>query len=395
MTTDGLADRLDVGATADRWSGDLPGAMDRAGRLRDRFDLDGPALVDGLAKALGAILGGSMTVDRLSVHDRAAALGRPMVVVHLDWPRLRARLALGVDPPLAHALADRLLGFERDLGELHLQVTPVEWGILGFLAASALDWLEGQPPGPLGPWDLLIDRVGPGPFDSASEGPIVTLRWRVRVGNTTGSARLWLPWAILTPWLGEVGLDRPSAAAKSLGSLSDLADLLVDWPIVGGTATLPGGPNDLPPLRVGKVLLLDGAPLGGSPDAPKGPVVLVQKGSDGSAGLTWRAEIGPAPECGSLRLVALELPRPAPLPAHKPSASELALTVEIGSVPLRLGWLAALRPGDALEVGPGVIGPSVIRLGGRRLATGELVQVDTEIGVRIVAVEVESPDEPG
>ena len=83
---------------------------------------------------------------------------RTGVVAPLVWPRLSTRLGIGLETTAAHAVVDRLLGFDRPIEASRLQVTPVEWGILTYTLAESLRTLRDRP-GPLGPWDLLIDRV--------------------------------------------------------------------------------------------------------------------------------------------------------------------------------------------------------------------------------------------
>ncbi len=77
-----------------------------------------------------------MEVGRPDVLWRAAGLGRPALVAQMSWPRLATRLALGIETPVAHAVVDRMLGFERFDEEARLQLTPVEWGILTFVLAG-------------------------------------------------------------------------------------------------------------------------------------------------------------------------------------------------------------------------------------------------------------------
>ena len=117
-----------------------------------------------------------------------------------DWsrqltaPRLATRLAMGVEIPLAHAIVDRLLGFDRPFAETRLQLTPVEWGVWTFLVLRALDSFDAAEAsqagdrsgisGIVGPADLTLDRVGPDPFDPGGLGSIVTVRWSVRVGSS-------------------------------------------------------------------------------------------------------------------------------------------------------------------------------------------------------------------
>ena len=110
---------------------------------------------------------------------------------------------MGVEIPLAHAIVDRLLGFDRPFAETRLQLTPVEWGVWTFLVLRALDSFDAAEAsqagdrsgisGIIGPADLTLDRVGPDPFDPGGLGSIVTVRWSVRVGPLVSALRLWLP----------------------------------------------------------------------------------------------------------------------------------------------------------------------------------------------------------
>ena len=129
------------------------------------------------------------------------------MIAHLTAPRLVKRLAIGIENALAHAVVDRLLGYDRAFAESRLQLTPVEWGIWTFLILRALDGLDAstaevRPAAPdearsIGPGDLRLDRAGPDPFDPTGLGSIVTVRWGVRVGTVSGSVRLWIPESLL------------------------------------------------------------------------------------------------------------------------------------------------------------------------------------------------------
>src|SRR5207248_486529 len=97
-------------------------------------------------------------------------------------------------------LVDRLLGYERLPGEDRLQITPVEWGLLTYGLARTFERLAERP-GSLGPWDLVLDRVGPDPFVTQDLGRVLTVRWPTRLGNVSGSIRLWLPETLVSLWL--------------------------------------------------------------------------------------------------------------------------------------------------------------------------------------------------
>lgn len=391
--------------------GCLPYLSGRQVRLDDRVGRLGPdlsAVIDGWNQ----LLGGGMTADRFGVQWRGAGLKRPGVVAHLAWPRLRSRVGLGIDPPLAHALVDRLLGFERTPAESRLQVSPVEWGVLTFLAASGLERLE-HAPGPIGPWDLTIDRVGPDPFDVAKLGSIVTMRWRVRIGGTTGSARLWVPESLLIPWLDDEAegprdrFPRSSGRSPGISAVPSLfEDLTSDWRAEAGSITLTIG-SLAEELKVGRLLLIDGSPIAGTTLSPEGEVALVQRTRSGLSRFLARVEPGSSgdrlvvvssmehqptfrkPFMADSARIDPDRPAEAPHPDGSPLESSdvsVTLTVELGRVSFPLRRLANLQPGDVVELARHGREPVDLSSNGRLVARGELVQVDTELGVRVTQV---------
>jgi type III secretion system YscQ/HrcQ family protein len=373
----------------------LPSLNRRQVRLERRLGLNGSRLgPDGLLAGVANLLGEELDPERFEVHWRAAGLGRPGVIAQLTWPRFSTRLGLGIEPPLAHALVDRLLGFDRLPAEGRLQITPVEWGILAFVMARALDRLD-ESPGPFGPWDLAIDRVGPDPFDPVGLGPIVTWRWRIRLGRAVASARLWLPESLLSAWLAD---DPPRPVEPP--SVLRHADLTSEWKAEAGSISMPRG---LSRLRQGLLLLIDGSPLTGTPASPEGPIELAQ--DEPAARSSFRAMA--LPDSHAARLIldsplrrnprpreAPAMPAPAdPITRQDPQPGPISLSdvpvtlvVELGRVNLPLHRLADLKPGDVLELGRHPREPIELTSGGRLVARGELVQVDTELGVRVTQV---------
>ncbi len=395
--------------------GVLPRLTGRQIRLDRRLGRDRSILDADWLAGLNQLLGGGLAADRLEVHWRAAGLKRPGVVAHFAWPRLQTRVALGIDPPLAHALVDRLLGFERTVAESRLQVSPVEWGILSFLVATGLDHLDRRE-GPLGPWDLTIDRVGPDPFDVVALGSIITWRWRVRVGETIGSARLWMPESLLGPWLDAQVRPVQSASPSTISDQEPIGEglfghLISEWKAEVGTAELLVDPL-VETLKPGRLVLIDGSPLAGTVVSPEGKVRLVQLGREtrswyearvepGSSGarLVIESHLQTEPLARKSVMAAPEPLRPNPSPpdptgSNSPAAEVLppsrdltvTLTVELGRVNLPLSRLAGLQPGDVLELGRHPAEPVELSSNGRLVARGELVQIDTELGVRITQV---------
>ena len=79
---------------------------------------------------------------------------------------------------------------------------------------------------------------------------------------------------------------------------------------------------------------------------------------------------------------AADRSEPKPMSADLP----VTLTVELGRINLPLSRLADLKPGDLLELGRHSREPVELTSNGRLVARGELVQIDTELAVRITNV---------
>ncbi len=312
---------------------------------------------------------------------RATGLSRPGLVAQFAWPRLDVRVGLGLETPITHAIVDQLLGFERLPAEGYRQVSPVEWGIMTFVLARALDRLDAIC-GPLGPWDLTIDRVGPDPFDVRDLGPIVTWRWPVRIGTVAGSIRLWMPESLLNQ------LDiTPRPAAPHRPGFSSLSSV---WRAEAGTISLARG---ISRLKVGGVFPIDDASLKGTVTTPLGPIALVCRDLDGRS---W-IEVESVSNTSAARVTVKSPPQREPTPrepiAMNPSSNAAAtadvpvtLVVELGRVNLPLSRLADLKPGDVIELGRHSREPVELTSNGKLIARGELVQIDTELGVRILNV---------
>jgi type III secretion system YscQ/HrcQ family protein len=370
--------------------GGLPRINGRQTRLEHRLvrlDLPLRSLVSWLTHPTGV----PVDFGRPEVLWRASGLARPGVIAQFVWPRLGTRLGLGIETALAHGVVDRLLGFERYAGEERLQVTPVEWGILTYVVGQTLTRIADRD-GPFGPWDLTLDRVGPDPFDPHNLGGVVTLRWPLRVGTVSGSLRLWLPEPLVARWQAE----EPSGARVDATRLSRLREVSSGlWHAEAGTAYLARG---LSRLRAGGVLPIDGAPLSGTVKSPSGSVRLILL-SPGTR-YSFDADIESMSGGGRLVLKSSMHREPSPrepltvTPVIDASTSTtgtsgdvpVTLTIELGRISLSLTQLADLKPGDVLELGRHAREPVELTSGGRLVARGELVQIDTELGVRVTNV---------
>ncbi len=357
-------------------------------------------------------------IGRPEILWRASGLGRPGLIAQFRWPALNTRLALALEVPLAHAVVDHLLGYDRPFAESRLQLTPVEWGVWTYLIARSLE--DYQRANQCGPErgtmpegsDLLflvLDRVGPATFDPAGLGAIVTICWSIRIGSTTGTVRLFLPEPAVNVLLAAESRTCTMVADLGATRAREYASL---WRATAGLVAMPNG---LKRLRVGGVLPLTDSRLTGTPQSPSGPIDLV-------CGPTCRGEIFQFPaepvEGSAGRLLRLsgslirhQQPRepltldanpnmnttssfsgpdhpgaPAPASAATPLDVPVTLTVELGRVNLTLSRLADLRRGDLVELGRHSREPVELTSNGRLVARGELVLIDTELGIRVTHV---------
>lgn len=70
-----------------------------------------------------------------------------------------------------------------------------------------------------------------------------------------------------------------------------------------------------------------------------------------------------------------------------PDEAHLELTVQLGTTRLSLRELGELAPGQIVPLGRPLAGPFEVRAAGQLLGQGELVDIDGELGVRIVSLQ--------
>src|SRR5690606_14068738 len=100
-----------------------------------------------------------------------------------------------------------------------------------------------------------------------------------------------------------------------------------------------------------------------------------------------------------LRITAIELGTPRARGAKEVHMSEpdrsleslgdtpVLLTLELARFTLPLEEIASLAPGEVVRTGAAIGASVALRAGDRVVARGELVDVDGELGVRVLALE--------
>jgi hypothetical protein len=69
-----------------------------------------------------------------------------------------------------------------------------------------------------------------------------------------------------------------------------------------------------------------------------------------------------------------------------PDDAHLELTVQLGTTRMSLRGLSELAVGQIVSLGRPLVGPFEVRVGGRVVGQGELIDIDGELGVRIVSL---------
>ncbi len=166
---------------------------------------------------------------------------------------------------------------------------------------------------------------------------------------------------------GRVFLLLPESALLALRGPPSLPAALEDIPIPGtvriGEVPLDAGEADA--LGPGDVLLLD-------PPAGESATLLLP------GGLATRGRIAG----DSLEVTEVDVPGGG----HAPGSPPVLLEVELAAVAVPLREVARISPGAVLPLGLDRSGRVTLRIGGRAVARGELVDVDGAVGVRVAAM---------
>ncbi len=277
-----------------------------------------------------------------------------------------AGAALELDGPTASVLVDRTLGGDGEgLEGASGPLRQIERGVLAYALAR---WLSdaGSP--------FRVAAVLTSGAALARALPDTPLRWpmRLRIGTAEGVASLW------TQESAPVGPGRVPSWTRTLP---------VEVAVVGGVATLSG--RDVASLGEGDVLVPDRTDVWLREGRLGGHARLVVRRSpsawrvslEGEEMKVLEAELDTAPGRRGAREV---LVKDGDRLLEKMGDTPVTLSVELARFVLPLEEIAALAPGEVVRTGARIGERVALRAGERVVATGELVDVDGEIGIRIL-----------
>ncbi len=325
-------------------------------RLRRLFSRD-----YSLSQTLGELTGTEVEIVLRHVgRARGASAAREIV---LKFVPSGAHVGVSLEPDGVHSLLARALGRplgltrpEADLGStLSGAAAALALEVARRLSTSPVE-LESRVPDHE-PWEVEATLL--------LEGQPFAARIRAWVeSDETAPSPDWAP-------LGDARIELPLVVALSTASRGELSELAV------GDAWFPGAGWWIDRALEGRAVLAGGASERGiSVELPHGGAVVLRgeavdlalESATGREAAEVMSSSENKPET-SLAEVVLEAP--------------VVVRVELGSVSLSAAEVTSLRPGDVLETGRKLAEPVVLRVAGKAIARGDLVDVEGELGVRI------------
>lgn len=364
-------------------------------------------------------------VRALGPGDLRRHLAEPTFLSFLVPGPHRGRAVLEIELPLAHAAVDTLLGGAGEAVGVR-PLTDIEEGVASFVILEALKALvpamEGLP-------KLRLEGVARG-LDEAitrlsEEGPVLVVQLRARLGSQEGMVRLFVPSGVLDVMepAQVAGQRRAALQADIQAHLGRLSSARTWLRAEIAQAEISSG--DLSSLRVKDVVLVDAfsaRPDRGEEGTARLLVGLARKGclaadvflEDGQ----YRARItGLVPGDQSF-------PRRVPSEADESAADALGesgdeeftnpemrnplaesgavddrmdsgdllgdiplqISVELARVPVTAEQVVALRVGQVVELRRAPGEPVDLSVNGKVIARGELVEVEGQLGVRVLSL---------
>ncbi len=297
------------------------------------------------------------------------------VAFSLPWEKNASRRALiDVEVPLAVAVVSRALRKKAPrLTDSSAQSRAEIAGAFGGVVAAALRRAHKN---------TALRIVGAGAVYDVH---------RDHLGANANATSVWLT-VVVGPDAFGARIDVPDAAslvvarpAFTVDALHCMHNALIAVPIV--VTSVGATRDDLAALAAGDRFVFTAKNLSAKEDGSLvGTVTLIPS----------RGELGIAADLADdgrlvLRGEIESHPWERTMPSSSNSTVEVlenapvVVRVELGSVEMKAREWAALNPGDVITLGRKLGEPAIIRVGGVELARGELVTVDGEYSVRIVA----------
>jgi len=324
-------------------------------------------VAEALSKRVGAPVELSAKLLEAAIQG-SDSLAYPAAFALIGLDEVGGFVVLELPPQICSALVDRLAGGPGE-PSAPLPLSEAEEAGTSLLLLDALTALrQGPAESALGPRlvRILHSAAELCAFADLRQNHLA-IRIRVTCEKVSADARLLIPARVLRSWMESAPVETPPLAES-------IAAVTLPFSVRGGRAALHV--DDLVGLVEGDVVLLEG--LSGSPEAILGTARLVgttfaMTGVIGGDGfqvetLTLHKEQAMSDKTQVVR--AADLP--------------VEVDVELCRVNLTLAELGAIQPGGVVALRIGAGEPVQLKVGNDVVALAELVDIDGEIGARIL-----------
>jgi len=342
---------------------------------------------DRAAQTAAHLLGERLNIRPLppsycSEGQLGGALGDTVVALILEPAAGETgRIAVEISDALAANVVDRALGGSEG------ESAPVSKGTLGDTERGVLAYVAARLLAEAGeqPWRLVaVVTTAGGVVAHLGDEGCVTWPAEVSLGQTRGVVRALLPRRVIAS-LGEA-----TAAARAAGSVATLELTVVAEAARGRIAA-----RELRGLRIGDVVMPDEVWVSHGGQRPVHGQVRLR--IEGAARTAWHCSIGD----GVLEVLRVERSHEPPAGKGKRMEGDegtgeriaetagdapVELVVELARFRMSLEELLALRAGEVITTGRSIGERVTLRAGDRAIATGELVDVEGEVGVRLLRI---------
>ncbi|WP_228564850.1 type III secretion system cytoplasmic ring protein SctQ [Myxococcus sp. AB036A] len=311
-----------------------------------------------------------------SVVSPSVGLGEPAIFALLELSAVGGTAVLELEPALAFMGLERIAGAGQRPGVVtelaRLEEATLAYVLLVALSAvraagGAYPWLGPRLVGVTMSRSDVVARLDP-------REPLVGIEVMVSVGESRAGARLLLPSQVVQTVFQALPVERAPGIAPEVLAASLEARCLV------GQTPLPA--NALDALVVGDVVVFEGVRK--QAGQLFGPGRLVTRGFALSGDFLaegfslTRAQGRGIPQESDMVAVNKQEEGMPPLPVD--------VEIELTRVMIPLSELAALKPGALLPLHINASEPVVLRVGDRAVARAELVEIEGEVGARVLAL---------
>jgi flagellar motor switch protein FliM len=369
---------------------------------------ENPTLVEGLSQLTDKYLKSPCKLSKpelktLARKELPALLPEVGCFVVVAAAPSEHKILVDLDLNLAAFAVERLLGGTGSSDRVQRPLTDIEEGVLSFIVLKILAHLS-QSLSNGRALAFTLDRfVGKQSdvqeiIDTETEYQMLGLR--VTVGKLVGYARVLVPASLIERGFGTPA---PQSGGGDHGYMRSVLASLGEQRIVGRVeaATLDLSPEDIAGLEAGDIVILEHHQLEKTDEGLSG-LVFIKIGAGKNGGVRAKLIAGDPARAEVVEIVIQEQPQEEVMAdADGPSDAEVdnlpqtegllrdvpgTVVVELGRLRMNTAQVVRLRAGQILRLPRGQNDPVDLVVNGKVFARGELIEVDGELGVRLLQV---------